>query len=445
MREPRVLVVDPDERYLHAVARSGARFSAIYLDAAGSWDLAVRPVPPNVRLMGVAEVFDIAGLADQHDVTFCNRVGQLARFDGSSTPRLLMLDSNEPELGWMGPPPSLLAWHSAEQRLSGGVMVYPDSMSAELWGTEGAVIPLALDPAEYDEHAWRGDLRAVLALVDDAESAILDALTGLRERGIPLVALGAPGLLPGSARARSWDELRALLSRYRVCIDAGGRGAIPFVHEGAMLGAPIISVPESSSTHLLGRTGRESAPSTLDELQATIESLLDNVEACARIGQAARTFVLEHRPIDDFDANWERLFRVAAAGPRVGLPPDGSAPLEELAPGELALIDRPATSVGGRYVLDVTNRGALVWPAFTLSPTGRIALGCHWQSPDGATVAWGVVVVPLPRHIEPGQTVPVGIVVPEPPSAGLYPRFDLISEQRSWLSVHGGPILDVVR
>ena len=127
--------------------------------------------------------------------------------------------------------------------------------------------------------------------------------------------------------------------------------------------------------------------------------------------------------------------------------PDSRAPhrlgarLEQLTPPPPARV-APASSVAVR--LRATNTGDTLWLAGSAAERGVVCLGVQLRDAEGAMLVRDYCRVPLPRAVDPGDTVEIEAVVPVPAESGRFRLvFDLVAEQICWFEHHGSPALSL--
>lgn len=87
------------------------------------------------------------------------------------------------------------------------------------------------------------------------------------------------------------------------------------------------------------------------------------------------------------------------------------------------------------------NGGAATWRS--RGETG-LQLSYHWLDRSGNAIYWDGERAPFPRPVAPGETVAVeiGVIAPRPPGRYVL-AFDLVEEDRFWLSEVGLPTFDL--
>lgn len=124
---------------------------------------------------------------------------------------------------------------------------------------------------------------------------------------------------------------------------------------------------------------------------------------------------------------------------RVG---EHAVPVGPLAVRWLAYDLEPARAgVTARARLQLENAGSAPWRS-----RGKegLQLSYHWLDPLGNAIVWDGPRTPLPRVVEPGETVEVAVPVLAPRPPGSYRlAFDLVEELRFWLEELGSTPLEV--
>ena len=99
-------------------------------------------------------------------------------------------------------------------------------------------------------------------------------------------------------------------------------------------------------------------------------------------------------------------------------------------------LEPPRAGALGRAVVEVENAGTVVWRS--QGETG-IQAAYHWLDDRGNAIVWDGIRTPLPRAVEPRESVRLELVVRGPMPPGRY-RFavDLVAEHRAWFEELGG-------
>jgi SAM-dependent methyltransferase len=127
--------------------------------------------------------------------------------------------------------------------------------------------------------------------------------------------------------------------------------------------------------------------------------------------------------------------------------PDSRAPhrfearIEALNPAYGAKV-RPGSPLDLR--LRLHNTGDTVWLHEPAGALGTVSLGGHLVDFAGTLVAQDYLRAPLPRRVEPGETVDVDLTFAAPPRTGVFRlRLDPVAEGICWFEHHGSPALEV--
>lgn len=134
--------------------------------------------------------------------------------------------------------------------------------------------------------------------------------------------------------------------------------------------------------------------------------------------------VVRHHPI------------VVASKRAASAAPDGAEWRAEIALEPSACAARPGATVVMSAAL--TNRGRATWHPSSRSGVGHVAVGVQLLDREGRLLARDHFRVPLPRSVEPGQTVVVTCHCPAPSEAGTYGfKVDLVAEGVTWFEAAG--------
>jgi SAM-dependent methyltransferase len=110
-----------------------------------------------------------------------------------------------------------------------------------------------------------------------------------------------------------------------------------------------------------------------------------------------------------------------------------------------SLVPAPLTPEGGALPLRLrlANVGDTTWAADPPEGKGTVKVGVQRLTEDGAVAERDYFRIPLPRWVEPGESVEVSGRVPLPPGpASARFAVDLVAEQICWFAAHGSkPLL----
>jgi hypothetical protein len=104
-------------------------------------------------------------------------------------------------------------------------------------------------------------------------------------------------------------------------------------------------------------------------------------------------------------------------------------------------LEEPRAGVSGHARLLLENAGSAPWRS---RGNEGLQLAYHWLDPLGNPIVWDGVRTPLPRPVEPGESVELDAVVLAPRPPGNYRlAFDLVEELRFWLEELGSCPLEL--
>ncbi|HUS12623.1 MAG TPA: hypothetical protein VMZ30_19290 [Pyrinomonadaceae bacterium] len=123
-------------------------------------------------------------------------------------------------------------------------------------------------------------------------------------------------------------------------------------------------------------------------------------------------------------------------------------PLRQLSPSgmrvELRAINAPVSAKTREQMILrvlVTNRSDVIWLARERGAAPlQLYLGNHWLDSTGRTIVHDDGRAPLIRNLQPGETLPLDLVVNAPKHAGDYIlELDMLQEGVSWFAPQGSP------
>ena len=307
------------EAYLYDMARLGEPMDVV-VDLPGHhatrWDARMRPVPENVREVGLRVAL---AARDRYDLVVAHNLTELLATKTLALPKILVLHSSlegriEQEGGRHRPADYAAALRQYVGLVKATVMIISESKRAS-WGLDGArVLPNAIDDADYG--GWTGEVVAGLRVANHVtqKARYLDwALHEMAMDGIPWRLVGVNPDRPGVSPADGWNDLRDQLRRHRFYVHT----ATPGREDGynmAMLEAMATGMPVLCSAHptspvedgVSGFVANDGAV-----LRDGAKRLLADRALAARLGAAARRTVQERFAMSDFLAGWRELLREA--------------------------------------------------------------------------------------------------------------------------------------
>lgn len=318
----RILTFNSHEAYIASLARIGFPMDVV-CDLAGhhhaGWDERMRPIPENVRLIGIADALENRSAYDcviGHNIT---DLLALTHLEGPA--RVLVLHSS-------------LAGRMAQERvdvdakdlraairryltLLGGRIVVISEMKAKTWDLPCTVIRGAVDVGDYGP--WEGGLASGLRVANHVTQKSEYLHWSLHEDivrdDLPCQLIGVNPDRAGVAPADGWDELRALYRAHRFYLHT----AAPDLEDGynlASLEAMASGMPVVANAHPSCPIEHERSGIVADSAETLREGaqrLLADREWARTLGARARETVRAEFPLEGFVTAWRTLIEAAVA------------------------------------------------------------------------------------------------------------------------------------
>ena len=268
------------------------------------WDEAMRPVPPNARLVRLADVI-AAGRA--YHCIIGHNLSDLLDVKTLPGPRLFVvhqvLDSIMREQRSVTPPEEFRRSVAQYMAMIRAHVVAVSGLKGQSWGFGEDVVPFSADPADYPP--YEGDLARGLRVANDIRAKANTLMWDFHERafaGLPITLVGRNNDMPGVKPARDWADLKQTLSHHRFFIHT----ANPALEDGYNMatleamaaGLPVIGNRHPTSPIEHGVSGFLSDDPM--ELRAGAERLLEDRQLAIRMGQEARKALLKTFPGERF-------------------------------------------------------------------------------------------------------------------------------------------------
>jgi len=279
------------------------------------WDYAMRPVPPNARII---RLHDVRSDAQGYDCIIAHNLSDLLEARELPGPRLFVLHGTLEgitlEQGSLTLPDELrrTVARYLEQQRAHVMAVSP--LKARSWGLPADIVTLAADPADYLPYS--GDLRRGLRVANHIHRRRRTLLWEFHEQafaGVPMTLVGHNEDMRGVFAARDWADLKEMLSRHRFFVHT----ADPALEDGfnmAMLeamaaGLPVLGNRHPTSPVVHGVSGLLSDDPS--QLRGHAMRLLEDRELARRMGDEARKTAAERFSPQKFKAGLQEA--VAAA------------------------------------------------------------------------------------------------------------------------------------
>jgi hypothetical protein len=278
------------------------------------WDHAMRPEPPNSRMVRLEEVRD-AG--EVYDCILAHNLSDLLEVKSLVGPRLLvlheMLDCLVLEQNSARAPADLRRALAQYLPLTKAHVVAVSEAKGRSWGI-GEWVPFAAGPADYPPHS--GELARGLRIANQIQRKRRTLLWDFHQAAfadVPLTLVGRNDDLPGIRPARDWDHLKDILRRHRFFVHT----ADPNLEDGYNMatleamaaGLPVLGNRNPTSPVVHGHNGFLSNDPA--ELRSLAQWLLRDPELAARMGREARKTIVENFSPEKFAIGLRRAIETA--------------------------------------------------------------------------------------------------------------------------------------
>jgi hypothetical protein len=219
----RLLVFDCHEAYVYQLGLLGQPMDVI-VGLKGrhplAWDYAMRPAPPESRMIRLSEALS---LAETYDCVIAHNLTDLLDVKSLAGPRLLVihetLEGTALAQGSTTPPEEIRGAVAKYLALSGAHTIAVSPLKAHSWGlTDESVSPIA-DPRDYAPYS--GELARGLRVANHINRRSRVLLWNFHDQafsGLPLTLVGRNDDMLGVAPALDWDDLKETLRRHRFYI-----------------------------------------------------------------------------------------------------------------------------------------------------------------------------------------------------------------------------------
>jgi glycosyltransferase involved in cell wall biosynthesis len=268
------------------------------------WDKAMRPVPPNARIVRLAEVI---ASAPSYYCIVAHNLTDLLDAKPLLGPRLLVihqtLESTMREQRSATPPEELRRAVAQYIAIIGGHVMAISGLKGRSWGFNGDVVPSCADPVDYPP--YEGDVPRGLRIANDIRTKANTLMWDFHERafaGIPITLLGRNHDMLGVRPARNWTELKEVLSHHRFFVHTANPeledGYNMATLEAMAAGLPVLGNRHPTSPIEHGVSGFLSDDPA--ELRDCAQQLLEDRALAFRMGQEAQKVLLKTFPVERF-------------------------------------------------------------------------------------------------------------------------------------------------
>jgi hypothetical protein len=317
-RNQRLLVFDCHEAWIYQL-RSLDQPIDVVVGLKGrstsGWDEAMRPVPPNARLVQLGEILAARPV---YDCMLAHNLSDLLDVKTLAGPRLFVihttLDGILREQGSTTAPHEIRRTVAKYLRLTGAHAMAVSRLKGRSWGLDEDIVPFSADPADYFPYC--GDLCCGLRIANNIRNKRQTLLWGFHQKafaGLPLTLAGHNDDMPGVEPTRDWAQLKQMLSHHRFFVHT----ADPQLEDGYNMatleamaaGLPVLGNRHPGSPVEHGVSGFLSDDPA--ELRAYAMRLLEDRELAVRLGQAAQKTVAEKFSPDKFRTGLLQSIRTA--------------------------------------------------------------------------------------------------------------------------------------
>jgi glycosyltransferase involved in cell wall biosynthesis len=268
------------------------------------WDEAMRPVPPNARIVRLA---DVVAAVPSYSCIVAHNLSDLLDVKTLFGPRLLVihqtLESIMREQRSSTPPGEFRNAVARYIAMIHAHVVAVSSLKGRSWGFDEDVVPFSADPTDYP--VYEGDVPCGLRIANDIQAKANTLMWDFHEKafaGIPITIMGRNDDMPGVKPAGNWAELKEALSHHRFFVHT----ANPALEDGYNMatleamaaGLPVLGNRHPTSPIEHGVSGFLSDDPA--ELRACAQRLLEDRQLAFRMGQKARKALLKTFPVERF-------------------------------------------------------------------------------------------------------------------------------------------------
>jgi glycosyltransferase involved in cell wall biosynthesis len=261
------------------------------------WDAAIRPVPPNARIVELPEAL---AAEEPYDCIIAHNLTDLLDVKALCGPRLFVvhgtLNGIVLEQASKSPPDEVRRTVARYLQVVGAHVMSVSRLKASSWALDGDIVPLSADSADY--LPYRGDLARGLRIANHIHRRARTLRWDFHERAfaqIPITLVGHNDDMPGVCAARDWAELKQTLSRHRFFVHT----ADPQLEDGYNMatleamaaGLPVLGNRHPTSPIVHGVSGFLSDDP--EEIRGFAQRLLEERDLAVQMGREAQKTVIQ--------------------------------------------------------------------------------------------------------------------------------------------------------
>jgi glycosyltransferase involved in cell wall biosynthesis len=322
----RILVLNCHEAWVYQL-RLLERPLDIVVGLAGrhmrGWDEAMRPVPPNARLVSLQEVL---AAHEVYDCIVTHNLTDLLDVKTLVGPRILVIHLTlEGMVLEQSAKTSAADFRRAVAQYieqAGAHVVAVSALKGKSWGFSENVVPLTADPSDY--LPWDGDLARGLRVSNYISRRARTLRWDFHLQAfadVPMTLVGHNPELPGVCASRDWQDLKETFRRHRFFVHTANPqledGYNTATLEAMAAGLPVLGNSNPTSPIVNGVNGFLSDDPA--ELNAHARRLLKDRTLAGVLGRAAQQTVRERFSGQAFRSAMEKALG-AAQEKWVGVP-----------------------------------------------------------------------------------------------------------------------------
>lgn len=318
MCDRRLLVFDCHEAWvyqLHALDHLMDVVVGLKGRHTAGWDEAMRPVPPNARIVRLEQAI---ASREPYDCVIAHNLSDLLDAKSIVAPRLFVihgtLNGIVLEQGSRTPPDELRRAVAQYISMIRAHVMAVSHLKGKSWGFSGDVVPFSA--AVNDYFPYQGDCARGLRVANDVVRKKKTLLWDFHTQAfgsLPVTLVGRNDDMPGVGPARDWQHLKEIFSRHRFFIHT----ADPRLEDGYNMatleamaaGLPVLGNRHPTSPVEHGVSGFLSDDP--EELNGFARRLLADQELAARMGREAQKVVAEKFSLEHFKRGLERSLECA--------------------------------------------------------------------------------------------------------------------------------------
>lgn len=279
------------------------------------WDEAMRPIPPNARIVTLEEAI---AAPDPYDCVIAHNLSDLLDAKPIVAPRLFVihgtLDGVMLEQSSRTRPDEFLRAVSRYISMLGAHVMAVSLLKGKSWGFADDVVPFCADVNDY--LPYRGDCPCGLRVANDLIRKKRTLLWDFHEEafaGLPVKLVGRNDEMPEVMPARDWQHLKEMFSAHRFFIHT----AEPRLEDGynmATLEAMAAGLPVLGNRHPTSPVEHGVSGFLSDDpivLKGYARRLLEDRDLAVRMGREARKAVAEKFSPAKFKKGLERSLECA--------------------------------------------------------------------------------------------------------------------------------------